>query len=178
MPPPSRRRASTGGAGYARPSCGRSPRSRHGSRWPAESRRTSVRTAPPTRVPTHRGRRQRPYITLRKRVCPGRADRRLDDSHAVADEQVIERGRELAVAVADQESEPADACADASDLEQRQEASSDPGPAPTTCTNRLGTSAALRNDRSTDECPAGRSPADHESHLRPREPARNRARRA
>ena len=56
MPPPGRRRGSTGGAGCARPPCRRSPRSRRGSRGPAESHRTSVRTAPPTQAPAHRGR--------------------------------------------------------------------------------------------------------------------------
>jgi hypothetical protein len=37
----------------------------------------------------------------------GRRDRRFDDPHAVAGEHVVERARELAVTVADQESEAA-----------------------------------------------------------------------
>ena len=50
---------------------------------------------------------QRPHIPLRKRIRPGRANRGLDNPHAVSGEHVVEGRRELAVAVAYQEPEPA-----------------------------------------------------------------------
>jgi hypothetical protein len=49
---------------------------------------------------------QRSHISFRERVRPGRPDRRLDDPHAGTGKHVIEDGRELAVAIADQEPEP------------------------------------------------------------------------
>jgi hypothetical protein len=55
---------------------------------------------------------QRSHIPLRKGIRPGRAGRRLDDPRAIAGEHVVERRRELAVAVADQEAELAGAFAE------------------------------------------------------------------
>ena len=49
---------------------------------------------------------QRSHEPLRKGIRPGRSDRRLDDPYAIASEHLVEHRRELAVAVADQESEP------------------------------------------------------------------------
>ena len=48
-------------------------------------------------------------LPLRKGICPGRPDQRLDDPRAIAAEHVVERRRELAVAIADQEAELAGA---------------------------------------------------------------------
>jgi hypothetical protein len=47
---------------------------------------------------------RRSRIPFREGVRPGRPDRGLDDPHAGAGEYLVERRRELAVAVADQES--------------------------------------------------------------------------
>jgi hypothetical protein len=49
------------------------------------------------------------HIPLRKGICSRRPDRRLDDPRAIAGEHVVERRRELAVAIANQEAELAGA---------------------------------------------------------------------
>ena len=52
------------------------------------------------------------HVPLRKGIRPRRPERRLDDPHAIVGEHVIEDGRELAVAVADEELELAGAFAE------------------------------------------------------------------
>jgi hypothetical protein len=57
---------------------------------------------------------QRSHVSLGERVRPGCPDWSPDDPHAVANKHLIERRRELAVAVTDQEPEVASAFAEGS----------------------------------------------------------------